>query len=540
MTIVQEQNFVSATMERTDALYNYNGLSDTSSISLFGGAPGADPNTSTMVINFSALNANVSNEVRKVTFGIFDLDQSTGFIDQVIVRAYVANGVRVPVNLMSGNNTTISVNDTTGQAISTGPGTGAVDSMTGFVKVEIAGPVARIEIDYNNLDAGDAQHAIRVGDLQLSSINTTATGNDTLSGGDGNDTIFGDGGNDSLSGDAGNDGLSGGAGDDTLNGGIGNDTLSGGDGADRFVFGNGFGSDVVTGGEGGTDNDLLDFNTLGSGTTLTYTGAEAGTLTNGANSVTFSQIENTILTSFGDVVNATAAGVKLETGAGNDTITVGSGVYDIKAGHGNDRIIRDATTNVSEAGSVIDGGAGTDTYVAGAALGINTINLATSSLEYLGDSRGSLLNFENVELDNSAATVIGNSGDNVITATGDFDNVLSGGAGNDYIDAGGGNDLVDGGIGNDTLLGGAGNDTLDGGTGNDSLTGGTGNDVFVYSGDNDVITDFNTGNTGTLDDGITTNNDFIDLSGYYGNVFDLQADFADSGVLDQSNFTTTD
>ena len=81
------------------------------------------------------------------------------------------------------------------------------------------------------------------------------------------------------------------------------------------------------------------------------------------------------------------------------------------------------------------------------------------------------------------------------------------------------------------------NDTLEGGTGNDVLTGGAGNDTFVYTvGDGlDTITDFNFGNTGALDDGDATNNDFINLSGFYDNIAELQDDHADDGILNQSN-----
>jgi len=63
---------------------------------------------------------------------------------------------------------------------------------------------------------------------------------------------------------------------------------------------------------------------------------------------------------------------------------------------------------------------------------------------------------------------------------------------------------------------------------------------FVYSpGDGaDTITDFNTGNTGntgTLNDGDSTNNDFIDLSSFYDDIWELHADQADDGILNQSN-----
>ncbi len=89
----------------------------------------------------------------------------------------------------------------------------------------------------------------------------------------------------------------------------------------------------------------------------------------------------------------------------------------------------------------------------------------------------------------------------------------------------------------DTILGDEGDDTISGGTGDDVLTGGDGNDTFIYTpGDGlDTITDFNAGNTGGLWDGDGTNNDFIDLSGYYDNLAVLYADQADDGILNQSN-----
>lgn len=99
------------------------------------------------------------------------------------------------------------------------------------------------------------------------------------------------------------------------------------------------------------------------------------------------------------------------------------------------------------------------------------------------------------------------------------------------------NDSLDGGEGADTLMGQFGDDTITGGLGNDQLTGGSGNDTFVYvAGDGfDTITDFNAGNTGTLIDGDFRNNDSIDLSALYDTLLELQADFDDDGILNQSN-----
>ncbi|GAB7495097.1 hypothetical protein Bwad001_38230 [Bilophila wadsworthia] len=61
------------------------------------------------------------------------------------------------------------------------------------------------------------------------------------------------------------------------------------------------------------------------------------------------------------------------------------------------------------------------------------------------------------------------------------DDVIHGGAGNDWLFGGEGDDQIFGGTGDDILYGGAGNDYLDGGTGHNSLYGGAGNDILVYN-----------------------------------------------------------
>lgn len=82
---------------------------------------------------------------------------------------------------------------------------------------------------------------------------------------------------------------------------------------------------------------------------------------------------------------------------------------------------------------------------------------------------------------------------------------------------GSGDDVLSSGAGSDVIDGGAGNDTIDGGLDDDTMTGGTGNDIFVETaGDGaDIVTDFGTGDTGSIDDDDQTNNDFVDLSGFY-------------------------
>jgi hypothetical protein len=125
--------------------------------------------------------------------------------------------------------------------------------------------------------------------------------------------------------------------------------------------------------------------------------------------------------------------------------------------------------------------------------------------------------------------------------TGATDVDMGGIAGDDsYQSTGQTSDDVSAGAGDDTLSTGGGDDTLDGGAGNDLLTGGAGDDLFVVSGGNDTITDFGTGTTGASGDGDGTNNDVLDLSGYYDSLDELRADQADDGILNQSNTVDTE
>ncbi|MEO9649083.1 MAG: Hint domain-containing protein [Roseobacter sp.] len=321
-------------------------------------------------------------------------------------------------------------------------------------------------------------------------------------------------------------GIFGNAGDDIVEGGEGADYIDGGDDADAIYVEDSFGMDTILGGEGGSDNDTLHVTGLSVNVTVTFSGAEAGSITDGNDTITFSQFESLSLTNQADVVDASSetSGVTIHGNDGQDTIDGGSGRDTIEGGRGAD---------------VISGGAGND------------------SLKGSDGGSGS----------DGADTIDGGAGRDVIS--GDVgDDSLFGGTGNDAIEGSEGADSIDGGDGDDylagfdvaglsasaaagrtapnvenddssddTLLGGAGQDTLLGGQGDDSLTGGTGNDTFVYKehDGNDTITDFNFGNSGTLSDGDGSNNDFIDLSDFYGNIWELHADQADDGILNQSN-----
>jgi Ca2+-binding RTX toxin-like protein len=87
--------------------------------------------------------------------------------------------------------------------------------------------------------------------------------------------------------------------------------------------------------------------------------------------------------------------------------------------------------------------------------------------------------------DAGADRLFGGKGDDGFYGGGGNDKIY-GNSGNDTLIGDGGNDVLFGGTGNDQLFGGADNDTLYGGSGNDILDGGEGNDK-LYGGSGDDL-----------------------------------------------------
>ena len=90
----------------------------------------------------------------------------------------------------------------------------------------------------------------------------------------------------------------GGSGNDTITGGTGADVLSGGADSDTFIWVTGDGADTV---EGNGGNDILDFTTTASPLTVSTSGVRA---------------------LVGAVSTAEVEQLDIDTGAGNDTITI--------------------------------------------------------------------------------------------------------------------------------------------------------------------------------------------------------------------------
>ena len=235
-----------------------------------------------------------------------------------------------------------------------------------------------------------------------------------------------------------------GSGDDVINSGTGDDTVETNEGDDSFVVTSGFGNDSYTAGEGGeTDGDDVDATALATDSIVTFSGPEAGTLTNDGDTLSFEEVE------------------LVQTGAGDDTILSGSGNDSVQTNGGDDTF-------------VVANGFGDDSFVAGETGetdgdDIDATAITTdTTVDFSGPEAGTLttdgntLTFEEVEQ----------------IATGSGDDTVIGGAGDDNVTTGAGNDTVSGGEGSDTFDTGAGDDTITFAQG-DSISSGTGDDTFT-------------------------------------------------------------
>jgi Ca2+-binding RTX toxin-like protein len=334
-------------------------------------------------------------------------------------------------------------------------------------------------------------------------------GDDVLDGGAGDDTISGDGGDDTLIGGADNDSVDGGTGDDSLTGGSGNDTLAGG-----------AGSDVL---EGGSGDDILVGDDGSASTTLYEEDFEAGAPAAPGSTGWTNPLTETdpalggSLGRFGSDDGTIATQNTFDLGSDAEQVVVNFDALLLDSWNGEDFII---TVNGEEVRIPFTEGdtssPATQSFVGadGATYTFDFTNAATGELGYSSGTEDTVMQVQ-VTIDNPPPSLtIGFGSDlNSTIANESF-----------AID----NFSI---VRLDTA-----DDTLTGGAGDDTLTGGAGDDVFVYNtGDgNDVITDFNTGNSGAIDDTDQSNNDFIDLSAYYTHIHELRADLDDDGVLNQS------
>ncbi|MEO0774832.1 MAG: VWA domain-containing protein [Pseudomonadota bacterium] len=169
--------------------------------------------------------------------------------------------------------------------------------------------------------------------------------------------------------DCDDDVIAAGAGDDTIDSGLGNDTVDGGAGDDLFVIGqegNGIDNDVLIGGEADEDDggDTVDTTDIDDDLTVTFTGDEEGTITDGTDTTRFEEMENIQLGGGDDSVTGGDGNENVDGGAGEDTLDGGDGADTLSGGDGSDEIDGGAGDDVLDGGEgddTIDGGDGADT-----------------------------------------------------------------------------------------------------------------------------------------------------------------------------------
>ena len=308
--------------------------------------------------------------------------------------------------------------------------------------------------------------------------------------------------------------------------GSGNDSITTSTGSYNEQIYAGGGNDTITvyrgfddiAGEGGNDTLVVDYSAAIRNIQLSYIVGDATTGYSGVLGDTFSfwqtrfsGIENFDITTGEGIdtldFSSVTTDLRINTGAGDDTVTGGSG---------NDLIIGGIGTNI------LDGGPGNDTISYRTASSSVTVRLTSQGgVQNTGVSLDTLNGFENVTGSAFDDTLTGDGNDNILAGLAGND-TLNGGAGNDtasYADAaaavrvnlglttaqntlGAGTDTLisienligsafadtlTGNGGSNRLYGGDGADKLDGGAGADYLEGGAGNDIYYVDNAGDVV-----------------------------------------------------
>jgi Ca2+-binding RTX toxin-like protein len=315
-------------------------------------------------------------------------------------------------------------------------------------------------------------------------------------------------GNDVVVGSTAADRILAGAGNDTLAGGIGDDSLYGAEGSDTYVV-------AGTSGFEGYDT-WLDSGTLAGEVDRLVAAAGSAAVDIGmkafsAAATGLEQIDATATTGvvrlLGDAtansfnftgVALLGGNLRIDGGAGNDTVVGSAGADQLWGGLGDD-VLNGAGGSDTYVVSGTNGFEGLDTWadsgkgagevdrlVAAAGsgavdIGMKAFSVAATGLEQidatattglvrlLGDAAANTLNF-------TGATLLGSN------------LRIDVGAGNDIVLASAGDTQILAGLGDDVVDAGAGNDTVTGGGGLDSLKGGDGADSFVYTLLTDAIT----------------------------------------------------
>lgn len=301
-----------------------------------------------------------------------------------------------------------------------------------------------------------------------------------------------------------------------------NETIGSNAGDDTFTVADGFGTDAWDAGEGGeVTGDRLIADTLSGDTNVTFNNDGSGSLTDGSSTLSFQDVE------------------RVETGAGNDTITGSTDDQSIAAGDGDDTffITDNFGNDVLEAGT--GGETSGDRLDATAMSGGANVVLSDSQSGTIADGAGTATfsGFEEIALGSGNDTVTGSSdSDDILTNGGDDRFVLNDGFGTDTLNMGAGGESIGDTLDGSNLTGAAsvsfsgaeqgtltsGLDTatfteverVSTGAGNDTITSGAGNDTVSTNAGDDIYTVANNFGTDSFDagEGGETDGDRIDAS----------------------------
>lgn len=267
------------------------------------------------------------------------------------------------------------------------------------------------------------------------------SGDDSMDGGDDDDFMHGGGGHDDLHGGHGADDLYGDDGDDDLYGGSGRDRIDGGSGDDTVHYEDSLKVSVNLSRGSGKDDSGRD---------------------------TLINIENVVGSSGNDSITGNDANNHLSGENGNDKLSGGNGDDQVEGGIGDDKISGGAGDDHLDGGSGRDqmsGGSGDDTY--------------------------------EISQSDDKVKESANQGNDTVIAHDDY--VLGKHIETLILAEDGGDINGTGNKGNETIIGNSGDNVLSGGKGgSDILTGDQGNDTFVFNSKLsksafDTITDFTSG-----------------------------------------------
>ena len=263
--------------------------------------------------------------------------------EQILEATAYENTENLPGGL-AGNDRTFEVTISNGFGAESAPAKSTI-SVVGVSDGIVSGTAAGELIDGDYADDPDGDF-VDADDAFLPGISGDM---DVVEAGAGDDTV--------LAG-AGDDDVSGGSGNDQISGGDGADVLAGDGGDDTFSLSDGFGADTITGGESGeVSGDVIDAGALTGEVTVSFTGDEQGTLSDGSDKASFSEIEAISTGAGDDTLDAslTKGGVQIDAGAGADDITLGSGADNVLGGDGADTFTAGSGGFL---GDTVDGGSG--------------------------------------------------------------------------------------------------------------------------------------------------------------------------------------